>query len=314
MHTERTSYEPGLLRTAVGDGVPLLLVTAAGLVFAGGFAMFLGLRGEFLPHDLRYLRMTEAELCALADCRVTGFMLHDRVAFGGALIAVGTLYAYLALIPLRAGQAWAWWLFAVSGTAGFASFLAYLGYGYLDTWHAVATGLLLPVFLAGLVVTRRLVRDAPPGWWRAVPELTARPGWGRLCLMLGAAGVALAGLEILRVGVMATFVPEDLVFMGVTPEQLDAVNPRLVPLIAHDRAGFGGAVFTTGLITLGCLWFGKLSRPLWVAVAVAGTVSLSAAIGVHFLVRYVDLWHLAPTLAGAVSLVVGLALTVPRRS
>ena len=45
----------GLLRAVVGDGTPLLVLTGVGLLFAGGFAMFLGLRGEFLPHDLRYL-------------------------------------------------------------------------------------------------------------------------------------------------------------------------------------------------------------------------------------------------------------------
>ena len=44
----------------------------------------------------------------MAGCRVNAFMLHDRVAFGGALVSVGVLYIYLALFPLRAGEAWAW--------------------------------------------------------------------------------------------------------------------------------------------------------------------------------------------------------------
>jgi hypothetical protein len=34
---------------------------------------------------------------------------------------------------------------------GFLTFLAYLGYGYLDTWHGVATLFLLPVFGVGLL-------------------------------------------------------------------------------------------------------------------------------------------------------------------
>jgi hypothetical protein len=114
----------GLLGAVIGDGTPLLVLTAVGLLFAGGFAMFLGLRGEFLPHDIRYLGMTEAELCHVAGCRVNAFMLHDRVAFGGALVSVGVLYIYVALFPLRAGEAWAWWLLLVTGTVGFLSFLA----------------------------------------------------------------------------------------------------------------------------------------------------------------------------------------------
>jgi hypothetical protein len=303
----------GLLGAVVGDGTPLLVLTAVGLLFAGGFAMFLGLRGEFLPHDLRYLGMTEAELCHVAGCRVNAFMLHDRVAFGGALVSVGVLYIYLALFPLHAGEAWAWWLFLVSGTVGFLSFLAYLGYGYLDTWHGVATLVLLPLFVGGLIRTRRTACRARRPWllderWRALSN-PASLGW--VCLLVGAGGVALAGCEILRIGTMETFVPEDLQFMGVAAEHLHATNPRLVPLIAHDRAGFGGAVLTAGLTAFGCLLFTPVQRALWQAMLVGGTVSLSAAIGVHFTVGYIDLWHLAPAAAGAIALVTGLALAFP---
>ncbi len=38
------------------------------------------------------------------------------------------------------------------------------------------------------------------------------------------------------------FVPQDLTFLGFQIGELQALNPRLVPLIAHDRAGFGGTV------------------------------------------------------------------------
>ena len=302
----------GLFRMILGDGVPLLFVGAGGLVLAGGFAVLLALSGEFLPHDIRYPGMSAGDLCSLADCRVVGFMIHDRAAFGGALVAVGVLYAYLVGFPLRRGEAWAWWLLTFSAAAGFLSFLAYLGYGYLDTWHGVGTALLLPVFVVGLVRARRLI--GPGAAARALlagrlPRLTTRDGLGRACLLAGAAGVAAAGLEIFRIGVTDIFVPEDLAFMGVSAAHLDAVNPRLVPLIAHDRAGFGGAVFTTALTAFGCLWYSPMTRALWQAMFVAGTVSLTAAIGSHFMVGYTDAWHLAPPVVGAVSLSIGLALT-----
>ena len=77
-------------------------------------------------------------------------MFHDRVSFGGVLVAIGALYMWLSEFPLRQGEAWAWWILLVSGAAGFASFLTYLGYGYLDTWHGVATLFLLPCFGVGL--------------------------------------------------------------------------------------------------------------------------------------------------------------------
>ena len=89
-------------------------------------------------------------------------MFHDRVAFGGALIAIGVLYMWLAEFPLRRGEAWAWWAFVVSGIFGFGSFLAYLGYGYLDTWHGAATLLVLPCFVIGLAKSRAYL-EAPRG-------------------------------------------------------------------------------------------------------------------------------------------------------
>jgi hypothetical protein len=310
-----TQGDGGFLTAIVGDGVLLLLASAASLALAGGFAMFLAASGEFLPHDIRYLGMSAVDLCAIARCRVVEFMVHDRAAFGGALFAVGVLYAYLVLFPLRLGEAWAWWLLAISASAGFGSFLAYLGYGYLDTWHGLGTALLLPVFVVGLLRSRRLVGDLTsplallPA--RHLSTLPVRCQAGTACLLLGAAGTALGGLTILWVGVTDVFVPEDLAFMGLTTEQLQTINPRLVPLMAHDRAGFGGAVFTLGLTAFFCVWRSPPTRALWEAMLVSGSVALAAAIGVHGFVGYTNLWHLAPALAAVASMIMGLALTFP---
>ena len=84
----------------------------------------------------------------------------------------------------------------------------------------------------------------------------------------------------------------------------------MVPLLAHDRAGFGGGVLT-GLTTLLCLWCARPSRHLHQAIAVAGGVSLTVALAVHGAVGYTDFGHLVPALAAALTLVVGLALGWP---
>lgn len=128
-------------------------------------------------------------------------------------------------------------------------------------------------------------------------------------LVFSGGATAVGGLTILWVGVTDTFVPQDLEFIGLTAQQLRDINPRLVPLIAHDRAGFGGAVFTMGLTTLLCLWCARPARHLHEAIAVAGGVSLAAAIGVHAVVEYTDVQHLLPALGAALMLVSGLVLS-----
>ena len=146
--TATPSDSVGLLSALVGDGRPLLSLTGLALILSGGFALFLSATGAFLPHDVDYLGMLPAQLCAVNQCRVVHFMFHDRTSFGGVLIAIGTLYLWLTTFPLARGEEWAWWVFVISGGAGFASFLCYLGYGYLDTWHGAATVRTSPVHFA----------------------------------------------------------------------------------------------------------------------------------------------------------------------
>ena len=152
---------PSLFEAVAADGRPLLQLTAFALLFSGCFAFFVSIRREFLPHDIAYLAMRPDQLCALAECRVVAFMFHDRVAFGGVLIAIAILYFWLTAVPLGDGAAWAWWTIVISGAIGFLSFLSYLGHGYLDTWHGVGSFALVPMFLAGVVRSHALVRTGP---------------------------------------------------------------------------------------------------------------------------------------------------------
>jgi hypothetical protein len=91
------------LSALIGDGRPLLSLTGLALILAGGFALFLSATGSFLPHDVDYLGMVPLQLCAINQCRIVHFMFHDRVSFGGVLIAIGTLYLWLVHFPLRRG-------------------------------------------------------------------------------------------------------------------------------------------------------------------------------------------------------------------
>ena len=130
-------------------------------------------------------------------------------------------------------------------------------------------------------------------------------------LVATGAGILLAGSVILYLGATEVFVAEDLAFMGITRATLDVINPRLVPLIAHDRAGFGGGLATTGALLMACAWYARPSRSFYEAIALAGITGFGAAIGTHFVEGYMNPVHLAPALAGgalfAASLVSELA-------
>jgi hypothetical protein len=286
--------ERGLLEAFLSDGRFLLSITGLVLVLSGGFAIFQSLTGYFLPQDVHALGFDARQLAAAANMRVVHFMFHDRVAFGGTMLAVGLAYWYLAEFPLRGGDAWAWWTFCISGICGFASFLAYLSYGYLDNWHGIATLLLLPVFLAGL--------------WRARPAgIHARDMWqtgqcwsaGRRGLVFLAAGMIAAGATIMVVGMTRVFVPQDLEFIRLTFADLQNVSPRLVPLIAHDRAGFGGGLISTGIILLFLARHAPLTRSFVQIVMLMGVAGFGTAIGVHPAIGYTNFVHLAPAYFGA---------------
>lgn len=303
----------GVVRDWIGDGTGLLSAAALGLLAAGLFAWFLAVTDQLLPHDLAWLAITEDELRRVADGRLVHFMAHDRAAFGGTLIAIAILDLWLIRVPLAAGRAWAWWTLALAGGIGFLSFLTYLGTGYLDTWHGAATLVLLPLYALGLAATRRALQEptglrslSVPG---ASPVRWSRAWLGRALLLLAAFGVTVAGLTIATIGTVVVFVPQDIDYIGLSRSQLDVIDPRLVPLIAHDRSGFGGGLATTGLTVLACVWCGRPSRSLWETLAIAGTAGFGAAIAIHGLVGYLDLTHVGPAVLGAAVFAAGLALT-----
>ena len=303
----------GFLAALAGDGRRLLTLVGLSLVLSGGFALFLAATRQLLPHDVAYLGVVASQICGANDGRILHFMFHDRAAFGGAVVATGLLYAWLAEFPLRQGQPWAWWVLLLSGVLGFSSFLAYLGYGYFDAWHATATMLLLPVFGLGLArsfrqlpMARHLRSVGQPsfaGPWRS------RAGVGRACLLIMGLGMTLAGFVIMVVGTTSVFVPQDLHYMNLTTKQLMVLSPHLIPLIAHDRAGFGGALASCGVALFFCVWCGAPSPSLWQVLALAGGVGFATAIGVHPLIGYTDFSHLAPAFMGFGLFVAGLWLS-----
>src|SRR5262249_55540723 len=96
-----------------------------------------------------------------------------------------------------------------------------------------------------------------------------------------------------------------------TAEALRAANPRLVPLVAHDRATFGGMILAAGwAFLLPALWgFRNGSAWLWWTLLSAGLAAYTAAIGVHFVVGYTDWMHLLPACTGLGLFALGMGLS-----
>ncbi|MBC2603954.1 hypothetical protein [Puniceicoccus vermicola] len=296
------------------DGTVLLGLSGLILMFCGAFALFLSFSGEFLPHDADAIGFTADGLWVLSP-NLVDFMLHDRAAFGGVLLAIGALYVWLAAYPLANGQAWAWKTFCISGVLGFGSFLLYLGYGYLDIWHGIATLFLLIVFVSGLFLSRKVVRKSDSlRWFPTLAELKPnyRKGLSTLCFYFYAFGLISAGIVISIVGITTIFVPSDIEFIELCGADVAAISDSLLGVIAHDRAGFGGALLTIGVTVWLILSNAKFSKSLWQTLLVSGIMGFVPAIGIHFYIGYTDFLHVLPAFIGA--FVFGGAIFLSRNS
>ncbi|MEA2602194.1 MAG: dihydroorotate dehydrogenase [Acidobacteriota bacterium] len=281
----------------------------AGMMFGSVLALLIAITRVVLPYDEAFVGMSRDQLLAL-NPRLLAFMAHDRVSLAGTMIAIGAMYFGLSLDGIRRGLHWAQQTVFISAATGFASFFLFLGFGYLDTFHAFVTAILLQFLLLGIHCRLGTWTPTVPPPLRG-DRAWRRGLWGQLLLVLHGAGLLGAGLMISAIGVTKVFVPEDLEFMRTTAEALRMANPRLVPLIAHDRATLGGMLLASGWVfLLPALWgFRNGSARLWWTMLIAGTSAYAAALGIHLTVGYTSLMHLLPAFGGLGIFLVGLGLS-----
>lgn len=286
------------------------IAALGGSMFGGGLlALAIAMTRVVLPYDEAFVGMTRDQLHAI-NPRLLAFMAHDRICLAGAMVAVGILYLALSHQGIRRGWHWAHLTTAISALAGFASFFLFLGFGYFDPFHAFVSAILFQF------VALSLHADLGPPPVPAAPDLEEdgrwrRSQWGQLLLLLHSAGLVGAGLVISTVGITQVFVHEDLEFMETTAQALHAANPRLLPLVAHDRASFGGMLLSVGLAMLfSTLWGFRRGTPwLFWALLAAGLAGYAGGIGVHLVVGYTSPMHLLPAFAGLGAFLTGLALS-----
>jgi hypothetical protein len=286
------------------------LLMGLGMLVGSLMALAIAATRVVLHYDEVFSGMSRAQLDHI-NPRLLAFMTHDRVTLAGTMVTIGVLYPLLSWFGIRRGLSWARTTVFASATAGFASFFLFLGFGYFDPFHAFVTLILLQFLLFG--IHGRIV-DPQPGpaslredWrWRSCL-------WAQLLFIIHHCALIAAGCMIAFIGSTHVFVHEDLEFMHTTADVLQTANPRLVPLVAHDRASFGGMMVASGIgLLLPTLWgFRQGERWLWWTFLLAAAPAYAAAIGVHYAVGYTDPWHLAPAFAGAGLFAIGLGLSYP---
>lgn len=282
-----------------------------GMLIGSVMALLIAATRVVLPYDEQFVGTSRQALAAL-NPQLLPFMAHNRISLAGAMVALGVMYVALSLFGIRRGQQWAQQALFISALTGFASFFLFLGFGYLDPFHAFVSAILFQFLLFGVharlgpyIPARRPAGLGDRAWRLSL--------WGQWLLILHGAALLVAGSAISAIGVGQVFVAEDLAFMGTAAETLLAVNPRLVPLVAHDRATFGGMLLASGwVLLLPSLWgFERGAAWLWWAFLLAGAAAYGAVLGVHYAVGYLSLVHLLPAFAGLLLLALGLLLAYP---
>ncbi|MFF9915374.1 hypothetical protein [Streptomyces sp. NPDC013457] len=286
------------------------LLVGLGMTGAGLGAAAITLGPVLLWYDRDYLGMTLDELHA-ANHHLVHFLQHDRITMAGTMVSIGALYTGLAVGGIRRGRAWAREAYLLSGAIGFPTLFYFLATGFVEPLHTATTLVLFPLFVAAVRRAPRTPR------WRRMPEGPERERRralvGQLLLIVTGAGLFVGGTVISLVGLTGVFVPSDLVFLGADTQALEAVNPRLVPFVAHDRAGFGGALMAAAAaITLLSAWgWGRGEAWVFWSLATAAAFGFLPAVLVHGAIHYTDFLHLAPVYIGVILTATGLLLARP---
>jgi hypothetical protein len=302
---------PVRARRPVAESWLWALLLGLSLIVGGMLALAIASTRVVLPYDETMTGLTRDQLAAI-NPRLLDFMKHDRVTLAGTMLAVGILYASLAWHGIRRGMHWAYATVATSALAGFFTFFAFLGFGYFDPFHAFVSAVLLQLTLLAVVGA------LPDAVATAAPDLHNDEAWrshqwGQLLFVIHGVALTAAGVIITTIGMTSVFIAEDLAFLGTTAEAIEKAHPQLKPLVAHDRATFGGMLLACGLATLlPALWgFRRGHTWLWRAVMAAGTIAYLTAIAVHMNVGYTSHKHLLPAYGGLVWLWAGGLFSYP---
>lgn len=281
------------------------------ITIAGFIALFFSMTAIILPYDESFLEILRGDILAFNPA-ILCFMAHDRMTLSGTMISGGIIYMQLAKHGVRNGLHWARRAINIAGILGFVGILLFIGYGYFDWLHGLFWLILLPLFIFGYLKSKNAV-VAPSS-----TNLFNHRFWkwsliGQLSFVVLGCALTVGGGVISVIGATGVFVPTDLTYLCLTPEMLNEFNERLIPVIAHDRAGFGSALLSVGLLVLTLALWGirEGERWVWWTFAVGAIPAFAAGIITHFIIGYTDFVHLLPAYIAFGLYLIGVIFTAP---
>jgi hypothetical protein len=101
---------------------------------------------------------------------------------------------------------------------------------------------------------------------------------------------------------------------GVTPQQLNELNPAITAYIMHLHLATAGFIAATAIAAVGLAWYGVRNGSwwAWITSVVAPVVGLAVALPMHWMGHFTYDWvsHLGPIYVGTIVYVVGALLAL----
>ncbi|WP_336046448.1 beta/alpha barrel domain-containing protein [Solibacillus ferritrahens] len=281
------------------------------ILIGGLIAQYFALTTVILNYDENFIGLTHQQL-NLINPQILAFMAHDRMSLAGTMISASILYMSLAYFGIRRQLHWAKVTFHSAAITGFLGILLFIGYGYFDWLHGLFWLLLLPLYALSWRESKTANRS-PQSWHDTNDRIWMRGVYGQLLFVMLGFLLLAGGVVISFIGITKVFVSTDISFLCMPVEMLQSISDMLIPVIAHDRAGFGSALISVGILVL-CLslWgFRAGERWLWFTYAFGALPAFLAGIGTHFAIGYTAFIHLLPLYFLVVIYLLGLVVSYP---
>lgn len=281
------------------------------ILIGGIVALYFAFTNVILPYDESFIGLTRANILQVNPL-IISFMSHDRMALAGTMISGGILYIQLARHGIKNDMHWTKVAFHSAAIAGFIGIFLFIGFGYFDWLHGLFWLILLPIYYFSFKEGKKIT-GAPFSSHGKNDRVWQYGLYGQLIFIMLGFFILFGGIVISTIGVSKVFVSTDLSFLCMSPQMLDSISSNLIPVIAHDRAGFGSALISVGLLVLMIsLWgFRKGERWIWNTLCLGALPAFIAGIGTHIYIGYTTFIHLLPVYFLVILYLLGLLLSYP---